>query len=361
MAERNPVLVYGKLHGSVFLNISEKLEKMEEVKWMFGNTLVGKLKLPNQSCSLLDVKRCKISDNGNLWIEELKKDDERIYTVNVYKSDGTLKQKEQFNLTVIESVSSPKVGFVCAKKSILLICEVDMKGSPKISLFLKDNLLEHFEKFYDTIPINKTRTVNINDSGKNFKCISQNEVSEKSAQINIDCPPEKEFNLIFVLSIAGGAVLFLIILSVIIYCLRRRARPKSIPGEIAELSAMESVSRSSQRQLPEPSRQLPEPPRKLPETPRKLPEPPCQQSEPPRKLPEPPRKLPEPPIQHPRAPQPQQEKQHKPRRQIKKHEQCQPLKERSQLSLHVDPQQRRGPKPRAHSQQKLFDYYVGEC
>nr|XP_033796308.1 T-cell surface antigen CD2 isoform X3 [Geotrypetes seraphini] len=321
MAERNPVLVYGKLHGSVFLNISEKLEKMEEVKWMFGNTLVGKLKLPNQSCSLLDVKRCKISDNGNLWIEELKKDDERIYTVNVYKSDGTLKQKEQFNLTVIESVSSPKVGFVCAKKSILLICEVDMKGSPKISLFLKDNLLEHFEKFYDTIPINKTRTVNINDSGKNFKCISQNEVSEKSAQINIDCPP----------------------------------------GEIAELSAMESVSRSSQRQLPEPSRQLPEPPRKLPETPRKLPEPPCQQSEPPRKLPEPPRKLPEPPIQHPRAPQPQQEKQHKPRRQIKKHEQCQPLKERSQLSLHVDPQQRRGPKPRAHSQQKLFDYYVGEC
>ncbi|XP_030060964.1 T-cell surface antigen CD2 isoform X2 [Microcaecilia unicolor] len=360
VADSNPPVVYGKLHDLVFLKISKKLEKGEEVTWKISDKLIGKFKTSPQTskpstCLLPNNGRCQIFDNGTLRIDQLKKYDETIYTVEIFDLQGH-SRIEHFNLTVLESVSLPNVSSVCLENNIVLSCEVNNRGSPKMSLFLEDKLLENSRE----IPTTKmTKQVKKSNSWNSFKCITQNKVSEKSAQMNISCP--SEINLIFILSIAGGAVVFVSFLSLIIYCLRRRTRTKPKPGKETELSTMEPLSRGIQRQLPEPPRQLPEPPCKLPEPPRQLPEPSCKLPEPPRQLPEPPRKHPEPPIRHPHIPQLQQKKQNKPRRQIKKYEQSQPPKEKPQLSLHHSgPQQQQEARPLPRTKQKLFDYYVEE-
>ncbi|XP_029434973.1 T-cell surface antigen CD2 isoform X2 [Rhinatrema bivittatum] len=319
--------VYGELNGTVLLGFSDKFESISSVEWRSSNIRIGKLQSSEVSCGISNEPRCQIFANGTLWIHRLMKEDERAYTVDIYANNGKHLKEYKFHVVVLEPLSAPRINWTCRTSDIRLWCAVDFdpRDKPEMNLFLKDDLLSRPATQIGNSAMNMTKSVSKTSSGMSFKCVVQNKFGAKSTQTNIQCTSKAavtEFDLILILSVAGGAILFVIFLSLLIYCLRRRKQPKCNPEEEAELSTMKPAPRRSHRQLPEPPRQLPEPPVE--------------------------------PLD-----QPQREKQPKPRRQIKQHEQRRPPVQKPQpLPPQRGPQKQRDPRPRPRAQQKPLDYYV---
>ncbi|XP_015503825.1 T-cell surface antigen CD2 isoform X1 [Parus major] len=161
-----------------------------------------------------DQCRCAILRNGTLQIKSVEKGDSGNYTVMAYQQDGKLKAEENIMFFVQGPVPQPILTAECGNKSVSVKCEAKEKAKDEAFL------MELTQPNGKTIQKNATVLEWHGSNSGTFRCVAKNQVSEKMAEKIIKCPGKMDFNLI--LSIAGGAVIFVIFVICLIYCIRRK-------------------------------------------------------------------------------------------------------------------------------------------
>ncbi|KAM7032132.1 T-cell surface antigen CD2 [Passerculus sandwichensis] len=196
--------------------------------------------------------RCAILRNATLEIQRLQKEDSGSYTVQAYQKDGQLKAEESIMLLVQEPVPQPILMAECRNKSVSVKCEA--KGKAKDEVFLIELTQPNGKKIQKNATVLEWHGWN---SGT-FRCIVKNKVSEKMAEKAINCSGKMDFYRI--LSIAGGAVFFVIFVICIIYCIRRRKTKRNeIYGEERAMQTLPMYHEmETMRELPQaPSKPTP--------------------------------------------------------------------------------------------------------
>ncbi|XP_056356954.1 T-cell surface antigen CD2 isoform X2 [Oenanthe melanoleuca] len=234
------------VNDTALLSIPAALPRgsMDQVTWSRGRQRLVQLRgsstrhfVNKEQC------RCALLRNGTLQIRRLRTEDGGTYTVMVYLR-GKLQAEENITLLVQEPVPQPILISECGNKNISVKCEAKQKA--KDEAFIIELIQPNGKK------IQKNATV-LEWHGWNpgtFRCVAKNKVSEKMAEKVIKCSGKMDFYLI--LSIAGGAVFFVIFVICLIYCIRRKKTKRSEVYE--EERAMHSLPVASQkgtRELPQ--------------------------------------------------------------------------------------------------------------
>ncbi|XP_027744099.1 T-cell surface antigen CD2 [Empidonax traillii] len=226
-----------------------------------------------------DQCRCKILENGTLQIHHVVKADSGNYKVIVYQHDGRWKAEEETRFLVQEPVPQPILSAECMNKTVYVKCEVQHKAKDEeFTIGLTQPNGRKIQKNATMLEL-QTR-----HSGT-FRCAVKNQVSEKMVEKAIKC--SGKLDLYLILSIAGGAVFFVIFVIWLIYCIRRRKAKrregddeqrmmKTLQAEcewaVRELPPTPCAPtpkqvRVQQRPLPQPQgQQQPQPPRPRPRT-----------------------------------------------------------------------------------------------
>ncbi|XP_036239633.1 T-cell surface antigen CD2 [Molothrus ater] len=176
--------------------------------------------------------RCAILRNGTLQIQRLEKEDSGNYKVEVYQKDGQLKAEENIKLFVQEPVPQPILMAECRNKSVSVKCGAKQKAKDETKGKAKDEAftIELTQPNGRKIQKNATLLEWHGWSSGTFRCVVKNQVSEKMAEKVFNCSGKMDFYLI--LSIAGGAVFFVIFVICLIYCIRRKkAKRNEVYGE----------------------------------------------------------------------------------------------------------------------------------
>lgn len=212
--------VYKVLDDFAFLTISDfSIQKTDEIRWYKDNSVIMKLK-NNDITYYMKKEAYNMSQNGTLQIHLQVKEDSGNYTVQVYNVEGKLKMEKNFRLIIQDHVSKPKITWTCSKKTVKVICEVNQTDKASIHL-LQNN---------KAVPGNKPAPANgklkIEFTYRNttfpakFQCEVKNDADKKTVEQEIRC--SGSLDIVLILSIAGGAVFFVIFLALLIYCIRKK-------------------------------------------------------------------------------------------------------------------------------------------
>ncbi|EOB02714.1 T-cell surface antigen CD2, partial [Anas platyrhynchos] len=177
----------------------------------------------------IKVCRCFVLSNGTLQILNVVKEDSSMYTVRVYHEDGKLKAEEKTELIVqgernlvrpacplscfSEPVPQPIIYAECINKTTAVKCEV--KQATKNQTFTMEVVYDKITKKSNLTKMEFTTT----HSGR-FRCTVKNKVSEKTTEKQVKCSGQLDFYLI--ISIAGGAILFVSFVILLIFCIRKK-------------------------------------------------------------------------------------------------------------------------------------------
>ncbi|XP_005313398.2 T-cell surface antigen CD2-like isoform X1 [Chrysemys picta bellii] len=243
--------VYGIRNDSVFLNIPDfKVEQQQEVSW-----LKNILPLTKGKGSVVkyykDKEKYEQFPNGTLKIDHLVEEDSGNYKVTVYNDTGSLQVEENLILSVQEMVTKPEIKWTCSQKSIKVTCEVKQKNRPALRLLQNNKTL--FER--QPTDANGIWKIEYQHKAKNrtakFQCEVKNDVSMKTTDQEIKC--SGPLDIILIGSIAGGAVVFVIFLALLIYCIRKkRAERYEEQDEETPIHIRQSSDESKYRELPKP-------------------------------------------------------------------------------------------------------------
>ncbi|XP_074959019.1 T-cell surface antigen CD2 [Phalacrocorax aristotelis] len=185
--------------------------------------------------------RCKIFPNGTLQIEQVVKEDSGEYKVIVYQKDGKLKAEENTMFIVQEPVPQPVLSAECRNKTVK--CEVKQKTKNEIFIIelTNDKNKQVVNGTNVELPVQRSGT---------FRCVVKNQVSKKMTEKVIKCSGQLDFHLI--LSIAGGVIFFVIFVTLLIYCIKKKAeRPEDVDEE-QMMQARKVDSEIVSRELPQP-------------------------------------------------------------------------------------------------------------
>ncbi|XP_054044090.1 T-cell surface antigen CD2 [Rissa tridactyla] len=188
---------------------------IHEATWVRNSTKLLQIKDKHVKYYENKVRcRCKIFPNGTLQIEQVVKEDSGKYTVTVYEPDGKLKAEEHTVFIVQERVPQPILTAECRNKTVFVKCEVKQKTKDEIfTIELTQDKIKKIQK-------NATKLeMHVRNSGT-FRCVVKNQVSEKMAEEVIKC--SGQLDLYLILSIAGGAIFFVIFVILLIYCIRKK-------------------------------------------------------------------------------------------------------------------------------------------
>ncbi|XP_074716983.1 T-cell surface antigen CD2 isoform X1 [Strix uralensis] len=194
------IAVAGNVYDATWLKDRKKLIQIKDKK--------VKYYVNKEQC------RCKIFLNGTLQIEQVVKEDSGKYTVTVYHQDGKLNREEDTMFIVQEPVPQPILSAECMNKTVSVKCEV--KHKTKDETFMMELTQDNHKK----IQKNATRLELHTRYSGTFRCVVKNQVSEKTAEKVIKCSGQMDLYLI--LSIAGGAIFFVIFMVLLIYCIRKK-------------------------------------------------------------------------------------------------------------------------------------------
>ncbi|XP_074672934.1 T-cell surface antigen CD2 isoform X2 [Strix aluco] len=194
------IAVAGNVYDATWLKDRKKLIQIKDKK--------VKYYVNKEQC------RCKIFLNGTLQIEQVVKEDSGKYTVTVYHQDGKLNREEDTMFMVQEPVPQPILSAECMNKTVSVKCEV--KHKTKDETFMMELTQDNHKK----IQKNATRLELHTWYSGTFRCVVKNQVSEKTAEKVIKCSGQMDLYLI--LSIAGGAIFFVIFMVLLIYCIRKK-------------------------------------------------------------------------------------------------------------------------------------------
>ncbi|TFK07800.1 T-cell surface antigen CD2 [Platysternon megacephalum] len=244
--------VYGIWNGSVFLNIPAfKVEKRHEISWFKITSLVVKVK--NSTVKYYrDMEKYTMFLNGTLKIGRLVEEDSGNYKVNVYDDRGHLQVEKYLHLSVQEMVSKPEIKWTCSQKSITVTCEVKQKNKPDFQLLQNNKTLSVREP----TDANGMWKIEYQHKAKSrtakFQCEVNNDVSKKTTDQEIKC--SGPLDIVLIGSIAGGAVVFVIFLALLIYCIRKKRaeRYEEEQDEETPMKIRQSSDESKHRELPKP-------------------------------------------------------------------------------------------------------------
>ncbi|XP_010311561.1 T-cell surface antigen CD2 isoform X1 [Balearica regulorum gibbericeps] len=270
--------IYMAVNESAFLSIAAAAGKVYDATWLKDKKKM--LQLKNNSVKYYVNKeqcRCKILPNGTLQIDQVVKEDSGNYMVTVYQEDGKLKAEEAIMFIVQDPVPQPVLSAQCVNKTASVMCEVKQKTKDETFLMeLTRDKSKSLQKNVTKLELHKQ------PSGT-FRCVVKNKVSKKTAEKLIKCSELLELYLI--LSIAGGAIFFVIFVILLIYCIRKR-KAERLEGdeEDRKMHACQTDSEMVVRELPQP--QCNPTPKQLRVQQRPLPQPHVlQQAQPPRPRP----------------------------------------------------------------------------
>ncbi|XP_005038906.2 PREDICTED: T-cell surface antigen CD2 [Ficedula albicollis] len=272
--------VYRAVNDTALLSPAAALlpESTDQVTWSRGRQRLVQLRgsstkhfVNKEQC------RCAMLHNRTLQIRRLQAEDSGTYTVMAYLQ-GKLQAEENITLFVQEPVPQPILISKCGNKNISVKCEAKQKA--KDEAFLIELIQPNGKK------IQKNATM-LEWHGWNpgtFRCVAKNKVSEKMAEKVIKCPGKMDFYLI--LSIAGGAVFFVIFVICLVYCIRRKkTKRREVYDEERAMHSLPMDSKRGTRELPQtPPKATP---KQLRVQQRPLPPQPLEQPLPPRPQPRP--------------------------------------------------------------------------
>ncbi|EMP37891.1 T-cell surface antigen CD2 [Chelonia mydas] len=282
---------YGVLGGSVFLNVPGfKVENQHEITWLKTASILVKVK--NSTVKYYREKeKYTMFPNGTLRIDRLVKEDGGSYTVRVYNDTGLLQVEENLNVSFQEIVSKPEIKWVCSQNSMKVTCEVNQRNEPLFHLF-RNNKTLNYKPPIDANGIWKIEYSSKSSTAK-FQCEVKNHVSKKTADQEIKCSVTLHYmlygirlkirsqilyrinsfgfsevtqaeslahrlylrmlDIVLIGSIAGGAVVFVIFLALLIYCIRKkRAERYEEQDEEIPMKIRQAGDESKYRELPQP-------------------------------------------------------------------------------------------------------------
>uniref|UniRef100_A0A8C3ITE8 Uncharacterized protein n=1 Tax=Chrysemys picta bellii TaxID=8478 RepID=A0A8C3ITE8_CHRPI len=226
--------VYGIQNSSVFLNIPDfKVEKQQEITWLKNSIHLTKGKGSNVKY-YKDRKKYEMFTNGTLKIDCLVEEDSGNYKVIVYNGMGSLQVEKNLLLSIQEIVSKPEIKWICSQKLIKVICEVKQKNKPALYLLQNNTMLSVNGPIYT----NGTWKIEYPPKARiltaKFQCEVKNDVSKRTDDQEIKCSGPQDIVLIG--SIAGGSVIFIIFLALLIYCIRKKRAERYAQGKPLKFS-----------------------------------------------------------------------------------------------------------------------------
>ncbi|CAM2111212.1 unnamed protein product [Caretta caretta] len=242
--------VYGVLGGSVFLNVSDfKVEKQHDITWLKNALFLAKIKNSTVKYYREKGKYMMSLDDGTLQIDRLVEEDRGNYTVRVYDDKGQLQMEKNLNLSFEEIVSKPEIKWICSENSVKVTCEVNQRNKALFHLFRNNETL-NLKPHIDANGIWKIEYSSKSSTAK-FQCEVKNHISKKTADQEIKC--SGMLDIVLIGSIAGGAVVFVIFLALLIYCIRKkRAERYEEQDEETPMKTRQVGDESKYRELPQP-------------------------------------------------------------------------------------------------------------
>nr|XP_048725368.1 T-cell surface antigen CD2-like [Caretta caretta] len=242
--------VYGVLGGSVFLNVSDfKVEKQHDITWLKNALFLAKIKNSTVKYYREKGKYMMSLDDGTLQIDRLVEEDRGNYTVRVYDDKGQLQMEKNLNLSFEEIVSKPEIKWICSENSVKVTCEVNQRNKALFRLF-RNNKTLNLKPHIDANGIWKIEYSSKSSTAK-FQCEVKNHISKKTADQEIKC--SGMLDIVLIGSIAGGAVVFVIFLALLIYCIRKkRAERYEEQDEETPMKTRQVGDESKYRELPQP-------------------------------------------------------------------------------------------------------------
>ncbi|XP_069725766.1 T-cell surface antigen CD2 [Phaenicophaeus curvirostris] len=238
--------IYMAVNESALLNITAVTGSIYDATWLRDRKRFLQIKdrkvkyyVNKEQC------RCKIFLNGTMQIEQVRKEDSGKYTVTVYQQDGRLKAEEDLMFIVQEPVPQPILTAECRNKTVSVKCEAKQKTEHETFI------IELTQGKSKIIQNNATSLELITQYSGMFRCVFKNQVSKKMSEKVIKCSGQLDFYLI--LSIAGGAIFFVIFMILVIYCIRKK-KAESLENEDEEqmMQARQLEPEMVVRELPQP-------------------------------------------------------------------------------------------------------------
>ncbi|KAM9300521.1 T-cell surface antigen CD2 [Morus bassanus] len=234
--------IYRAVNESALLSVAAS-GNIYQVTWLRNGEKLLQIKDKNVKHYVNKEQcRCKIFPNGTLQIEQVVKEDSGEYKVTVYQKDGKLKAEENTMFIVQEPVPQPVLSAECMNKTVN--CEVKQKT--KNETFIIELTNDKSKKIR-----NGTRLELHMRYFGTFRCVVKNQVSEKMTEKVIKCSGQLDFHL--VLSIAGGVIFFVIFVTLLIYCIKKKKAER--PEDVDEEQMMQARRVDSEivgRELPQP-------------------------------------------------------------------------------------------------------------
>ncbi|XP_066478454.1 T-cell surface antigen CD2 [Tiliqua scincoides] len=189
--------------------------------------------------------------NGTLMINNLTEADAGNYIMSAYDQNGATIMNSNLTLSVQEKLW-PQLVENCFTK--IVTCEVTHSKSPKPKLVLLSNgdrLNNTGGPFYTDGRVSMNYTLKTHSG--NFICEASNEANKQRVKKEINCSDPTE-DMFFYLLIGGGIAVFITILAVIIYCIRKkRAKRRKLEAEEREMRTRIAVENGlKNRKLPQP-------------------------------------------------------------------------------------------------------------
>ncbi|XP_060626558.2 T-cell surface antigen CD2 [Anolis sagrei] len=256
-AEPRNEVVCGFLGDSVLLPVPKFTGKLSRLQW--------NLLLANNTENLIErktiwdnasekMKKHNILNDGNLRIDKLVKGDARKYIVKGHDANNApLFKPTTVTLEVHEPLPQPQIIENCSKKE--LICQVETSKNCAITVKLFQN--DKVENIKEPIYANGTwqwtfRQRNL--SGK-FKCEITSNPLKNQIEKDINClgTASLPLDLNLLMMIAGGVVVFIISIALIVYCVRKKRRERrEAEDQERELLARMADEDLKHRKLPQP-------------------------------------------------------------------------------------------------------------
>ncbi|XP_032660730.1 T-cell surface antigen CD2 [Chelonoidis abingdonii] len=242
---------YGMQGGSVFLNIQNfKVEAQQQVTWLKN---LFRLTKGNSSDVKYykDEKKYEMFPNGTLKIDHLVEEDSGNYKVTVYNDMGSLQVEKNFILRVQEMVSKPEIKWTCSQKLINVTCEVKQKNKWTFHLLQNNQSLP-----VRSTDANGTWKIEYQPTTKiltaKFLCEVKNDVSQNTTDQEIKC--SGPLDIVLIVSIGAGAIVFVIFLALLIYCIRKKRaeRYEEEQDEETQMKIRQSSDELKYRELPKP-------------------------------------------------------------------------------------------------------------
>ncbi|XP_021257935.1 T-cell surface antigen CD2 [Numida meleagris] len=236
--------IYKAVNETALLSFTA--ENMHETIWSKNNERLLQIKDKKIKYYVEKTRcRCKVLLNGTLRIEQLVKEDSGMYKVSAYDKNGVLKADKTIVLIILEPVPQPILSAECINKTLYVKCAVKKKTEDQVFTI---------ELTQDKINKSQTNVTEVEfttrHSGR-YRCIVKNQVSKKTTEKELKCPGK--LDLYIISCIAGGAVLFVVFVIMLIYCIRKKKADRLEDDDEERMMQTHQVdTEMAMRKLPQP-------------------------------------------------------------------------------------------------------------